>query len=89
MVADATLERGHQPRHRLAEPAAVRQQRRRPTPPPQPPSNRLEAENATISQGQVDSNHAGFSGTGFVNYDNVAGSFVEWTVNADPAGSRR
>lgn len=39
-----------------------------------------EAEDATISRGKVESNHAGFSGRGFVNYDNVAGSSVEWTV---------
>jgi alpha-galactosidase len=43
--------------------------------------NRIEAESATISQAVVESNHAGFSGTGFVNHDNVAGSFVEWTVD--------
>jgi len=48
---------------------------------------RYEAENATISQGLVESNHAGFSGTGFVNYNNVTGSYVEWTVNAVSAGS--
>ncbi|MGP3912641.1 CBM35 domain-containing protein [Nonomuraea sp. 10N515B] len=42
---------------------------------------RYEAENATISQGVVESNHAGFSGTGFVNGDNAAGSYVEWAVN--------
>ncbi|MFS8095537.1 PQQ-dependent sugar dehydrogenase [Lentzea alba] len=47
---------------------------------------RYEAESATISQGVVESNHAGFSGTGFVNYDNVAGSSVEFTVNASKAG---
>ncbi|MFI6740516.1 glycosyl hydrolase family 28 protein [Nonomuraea sp. NPDC050451] len=52
-----------------------------------PPGNRYEAENATISQGAVESNHAGFSGTGFVNYDNVAGSYVEFTVNAAAAGT--
>ncbi|MGO1052207.1 PQQ-dependent sugar dehydrogenase [Crossiella sp. CA198] len=46
---------------------------------------RYEAENATISQGLVESNHAGFSGAGFVNNDNVAGSYVEWTVNAPSA----
>ncbi|MEU0570721.1 CBM35 domain-containing protein [Nonomuraea sp. NPDC005983] len=45
-----------------------------------------EAESATISQGAVESNHAGFSGTGFVNYDNVTGSYVEFTVNAAQAG---
>ncbi|WP_431927595.1 glycosyl hydrolase family 28 protein [Nonomuraea jabiensis] len=52
-----------------------------------PPGNRYEAENATISQGVAESNHAGFSGTGFVNYDNVAGSYVEFTVNAAAAGT--
>ncbi|HEV8562239.1 MAG TPA: carbohydrate-binding protein [Actinophytocola sp.] len=46
-----------------------------------------QAESATISQGVVESNHTGFTGTGFVNYDNVSGSFVEWTVNAANAGS--
>ena len=33
----------------------------------------------------VESNHAGYTGTGFVNYDNLVGSYVEWTVTA-PAG---
>ncbi|WP_285743616.1 carbohydrate-binding protein [Lentzea sp. NBRC 105346] len=49
-------------------------------------SNRYEAERGTISQGVVESNHSGFSGTGFVNYANVTGSAVEWTVNAAQAG---
>ncbi|MEU6714533.1 PQQ-dependent sugar dehydrogenase [Nonomuraea sp. NPDC046802] len=48
---------------------------------------RYEAENATISQGAVESNHTGYSGTGFVNGDNVAGSYVEWTINAPTAGT--
>src|SRR6266508_1613022 len=47
---------------------------------------RFEAENATISQGIVEANHTGFSGTGFVNYDNVVGSFVQWSVNTATAG---
>jgi exo-1,4-beta-D-glucosaminidase len=47
---------------------------------------RYEAEHATISQGLAESNHAGFSGTGFVNADNVAGSYVEFTVTAASAG---
>ncbi|MEV4319964.1 PQQ-dependent sugar dehydrogenase [Actinocrispum sp. NPDC049592] len=46
-----------------------------------PTGNDLEAEDATIGQGVVESNHTGFSGRGFVNYDNVTGSFVEWTIN--------
>jgi hypothetical protein len=51
------------------------------------PTNEYQAEDATISQGVVESDHAGFTGTGFVNYDNVAGSYVQWTVTAASAGS--
>ena len=46
-----------------------------------------EAENAVVSQGVVESNHAGFTGSGFVNYDNTTGGYVEWTINAAQAGS--
>ncbi|WP_424923415.1 glycosyl hydrolase 2 galactose-binding domain-containing protein [Actinocrispum wychmicini] len=45
-----------------------------------------QAEDAVVTQGAVESNHAGYTGTGFVNYDNVTGSAVEWTVNASAAG---
>ncbi|MCE7003317.1 PQQ-dependent sugar dehydrogenase [Kibdelosporangium philippinense] len=51
----------------------------------QQPGNDFEAEDAAIAQGIVESNHAGFSGRGFVNYDNVTGSHVEWTVNGPGA----
>ncbi|WP_157254321.1 glycosyl hydrolase 2 galactose-binding domain-containing protein [Nonomuraea typhae] len=54
---------------------------------PRAPSFDYQAEDATISQGVVESNHAGFTGTGFVNYDNVTGSYVEWTVTAATAGT--
>ncbi|MFI6318020.1 glycosyl hydrolase family 95 catalytic domain-containing protein [Nonomuraea sp. NPDC050556] len=47
---------------------------------------RYEAENAQITQGAVESNHAGFSGTGFVNFDNVAGSAIEFTVEGPATG---
>jgi hypothetical protein len=58
-----------------------------PPPPPPPPGTRFEAENATFSTGAtVDTNHAGFSGTGFVNYVNAVGGFVEWTIPANAAG---
>ncbi len=40
-----------------------------------------QAEDATISQGVVESNHLNFTGTGFVNGDNVVGSNVEFTVS--------
>jgi len=48
---------------------------------------RYEAELATISQGTIANNHAGFSGTGFVDYTNITGSYVEWSVTADIAGA--
>ncbi|MGV9365960.1 glycosyl hydrolase 2 galactose-binding domain-containing protein [Amycolatopsis sp. NPDC003731] len=46
-----------------------------------------QAEDATITNGVAESNHAGFTGTGFVNYDNAVGSAVEFTVPAAAAGS--
>lgn len=46
-----------------------------------------QAENATISQGVVESNHSGYTGTGFVNYDNVVGGYVQWSVTATQAGA--
>jgi len=52
-------------------------------------ATRYEAENATISQGVVESNHLNFSGTGFVNYDNLTGSYVQWTVSAASAGTAK
>ena len=51
-------------------------------------TSRYEAESATIYRGQVDADHAGFSGSGFVNYYNEVGSYVEWTVNVATAGAR-
>jgi rhamnogalacturonyl hydrolase YesR len=45
----------------------------------------LEAENATIFHGTVDSDHTGFTGTGFVNYANEVGSYVEFTVSVPAA----
>ena len=53
------------------------------------PQPLLEAENAMIINGTVDSNHAGFTGTGFVNGANVVGSGIVFTVTANAAGTRR
>jgi endoglucanase len=46
-----------------------------------------QAETASISQGVVEANHAGFTGAGFVNYDNVTGSHVQWSVTAAQTGA--
>ncbi|MEU7823747.1 PQQ-dependent sugar dehydrogenase [Catellatospora sp. NPDC049133] len=54
---------------------------------PPPAFTDYQAESATISQGLVESNHAGYTGTGFVNYDNVTGSYVQFTVSVAAAGN--
>jgi glucose/arabinose dehydrogenase len=46
-----------------------------------------ESEGAVLSRGVVEANHAGYSGTGFVNFDNTAGGYVEYAVNAAQAGT--
>ncbi|WP_371685931.1 cellulase family glycosylhydrolase [Micromonospora sp. MW-13] len=46
-----------------------------------------QAEDGTVSQGAVESNHAGYTGTGFVNLDNATGSYVQWTATAPAAGT--
>src|SRR3954453_17925990 len=48
---------------------------------------RYEAEGAIISQAGVESNHAGFSGTGLLNRDNAPGSSGEFSVNAPTPGN--
>ncbi|MGW1284960.1 PQQ-dependent sugar dehydrogenase [Streptomyces sp. NPDC001118] len=45
-----------------------------------------QAEDALISQGTVATNHTGYTGSGFVDYTNVKGSSVEFTVDAAAAG---
>jgi alpha-L-fucosidase len=50
------------------------------------PPNTFEAENG-VCQGTIDSDHPGFTGTGFCNTDNAAGATMEWTVPASTAGS--
>jgi polygalacturonase len=51
-----------------------------------PPTGRFEAEDG-VCQGTIDSNHAGFSGTGFCNTTNAVGSAEEWSVPRDTAGT--
>ncbi|GAA2148587.1 rhamnogalacturonan lyase [Glycomyces algeriensis] len=49
---------------------------------------RYEAESAPATcQGAVESNHAGHSGSGFCNSDNVVGATSQFTVNAASAGT--
>jgi hypothetical protein len=53
---------------------------------PDPGGTDYQAENATLSQAAVFTNHTGYTGAGFVDYTNVAGGYIEWTVTAAAAG---
>ncbi|MEU4766867.1 PQQ-dependent sugar dehydrogenase [Actinosynnema sp. NPDC023794] len=46
-----------------------------------------QAEAATISRGTVESEHAGFTGTGYVDYDDSFGGYVEYAVTTARAGT--
>ncbi|GAA2808722.1 hypothetical protein GCM10010505_38620 [Kitasatospora aburaviensis] len=46
-----------------------------------------QAAEARIVQGTIDTDHAGFSGSGFLNLANSAGSYAEWTVPASAASA--
>jgi len=47
-----------------------------------------EAENATIVNGVVESNHVGFTGTGFVNSANAVDAAIEFAVSVTTSGSK-
>ena len=55
--------------------------------PPPPPPIEVQAENCTINQGVVESNWPGFTGTRFVNGDNVVGSGIECVITVPAAGT--
>jgi hypothetical protein len=46
-----------------------------------------QAEDAVISQGVVATNHLNYTGTGFVDYTNIAGSYVELSVTVASTGT--
>ncbi|MBB5801863.1 hypothetical protein F4560_001631 [Saccharothrix ecbatanensis] len=53
-----------------------------------PVGQRYEAETApAVCQGTIDSNHTGFTGTGFCNGTAAVGAYVQFTVNAAQAGT--
>jgi hypothetical protein len=60
------------------------------TPPTTPPgSTVVEAETGTLSAGGTfDSNHLGFTGTGFANPANAVGGYIEIPVTATTAGTK-
>jgi hypothetical protein len=60
------------------------------TPPPTPPTgSTFEAETGTLSAGGTfDSNHLGFTGTGFANTANAVGAYLDIPVTAAAAGTK-
>ncbi|RVX41569.1 carbohydrate binding protein with CBM6 domain [Nonomuraea polychroma] len=49
---------------------------------------RYEAESSpAVCTGTIDSNHSGYSGSGFCNGNNATGAYAEFTVNAGTAGT--
>jgi hypothetical protein len=47
----------------------------------------LQAENATVSGAIIASAQSGFTGTGYVDYQNPSGDFIDWTVSVPSTGS--
>ncbi|MFF3668779.1 glycosyl hydrolase family 8 [Microtetraspora malaysiensis] len=45
-----------------------------------------QAEDATLSGASVATNHTGYTGTGFVDYVNAAGGYVQWSASSAAAG---
>ncbi|MEU9127641.1 carbohydrate-binding protein [Kitasatospora sp. NPDC048540] len=45
------------------------------------------AEEARLSQGVLDTGHRGYTGAGFVNLSDAAGSHAEWTLHSAAAAS--
>ncbi|WP_202970500.1 CBM35 domain-containing protein [Saccharothrix sp. ALI-22-I] len=53
-----------------------------------PTGQRYEAETApAVCLGTIDTNHSGFTGTGFCNSDAAVGAYAQFTVNAAQAGT--
>ena len=50
-------------------------------------SGTLQAEAAALSGPVIATNQAGYTGTGFADYVNATGDYIEWTVNAATPGS--
>ncbi|HEX8528504.1 MAG TPA: malectin domain-containing carbohydrate-binding protein [Cytophagales bacterium] len=49
--------------------------------------NRYQAEAASVVGAEVSTLHPGFTGTGFVDYLNAAGDYVEWTFDQADSGN--
>ncbi|NLD48759.1 MAG: carbohydrate-binding protein [Clostridiaceae bacterium] len=50
---------------------------------------KYEAEEAVLSDAIVETINSGYTGSAYVNYENAAGSFVEWNINVPKTGTYR
>lgn len=50
-------------------------------------SNIYQAENASLSFAKIDTRYSGYTGEGYVDYNNWLGAYIEWEVNASQAGN--
>src|SRR4051812_48077558 len=58
------------------------------TPPPPPPATQtLEAEDATFTGANASRAKSGFSGTGYIDFSNASGDYVEWSLDAAEGGT--
>ncbi|MBN2135444.1 MAG: carbohydrate-binding protein, partial [Acidobacteria bacterium] len=46
----------------------------------------IQAEDASLSQADIESEHSGYTGSGYVNYVNESGGYIEWAVNVSSDG---
>ena len=42
----------------------------------------IQAEDAVLKQGKVETEHAGYTGSGYFNFDNASGTAIEWQITA-------
>ena len=54
---------------------------------PVPYTENYEAEQAAINNSILETTNAGYSGSGYVNYNNEVDSYVEWNVHVPASGS--
>ncbi len=51
------------------------------------PDATYQAEDATLSGAIVNTDHSGYTGTGFADYQHASGDYVDWTVQAPADGT--
>jgi len=57
------------------------------TAPPPPSNTQYEAENATLVRMRIRAEQPGYTGTGYVRFQQNSGSYVQWTINVATAGT--